>query len=114
MTNEDDQSPLFAPYVPITHLYFGESPSEATVLRIGCQCPRLVELVIAAYGPDTFDNALLSVAQGCPRLSAVGLGDCEITYVQWQSYFSTELSWTVVSLEMSYQENGNILAPRSL
>ena len=79
MTNEDDQSPLFAPYIPITHLYFGESPSEATVLRIGYQCPRLVELVIAAYGPDTLDSALLSVAQGCPRLSAVGLGDCDIT-----------------------------------
>ncbi|KOC63094.1 F-box/LRR-repeat protein 21 [Habropoda laboriosa] len=79
MTNEDDQRPLFAPYVPITHLYFGEAPSEATVLRIGYQCPRLVELVIAAYGPGLLDHALLSIAQGCPRLSAIGLGDCEIT-----------------------------------
>ncbi|XP_043260087.1 F-box/LRR-repeat protein 3-like [Colletes gigas] len=79
ITNEDDQSPLFAPYVPITHLYFGEAPSEATMLRIGCLCPRLVELVIAAYGPELLDRALLSVAQGCPLLSAVGLGDCEIT-----------------------------------
>lgn len=81
MTSEDDQSPLFAPYVPITHLYFGEAPSEATVLRIGYQCPRLIELVIAAYGPGLLDHVLLSVAQRCPRLSAVGLGDCEITYV---------------------------------
>lgn len=79
MTTEDEQSPLFAPCVPVTHLYFGEAPSEETVLRIGCQCPRLVELVIAAYGPDTLDRAMLSVAQGCSRLSAVGLGDCEIT-----------------------------------
>ncbi|CAK9831541.1 F-box/LRR-repeat protein 21 [Anthophora retusa] len=79
VTNEEDQSPLFAPYVPITHLYFGEAPSEATVLRIGYQCPRLVELVIAAYGPGLLDHALLSIAQGCPRLSAIGLGDCEIT-----------------------------------
>ncbi|XP_053994220.1 F-box/LRR-repeat protein 3-like isoform X2 [Hylaeus anthracinus] len=79
MTNEVDQSPLFAPYVPITHLYFGEAPSEATMLRISCLCPRLIELVVAAYGPETLDRALLSVAQGCPRLNAVGLGDCEIT-----------------------------------
>ncbi|OAD57816.1 40S ribosomal protein S3a [Eufriesea mexicana] len=79
MTNEDDQSPLFAPYVPITHLYFGEAPSEATALCIGHQCPRLIELVIAAYGPGLLDHALQCVAQGCPRLSAVGLGDCEIT-----------------------------------
>ncbi|XP_076643150.1 F-box/LRR-repeat protein 3 [Halictus rubicundus] len=79
MTSEDDQSLLLAPCVPITHLYFGEAPSEATLLRIGCVCPRLVELVIAAYGPDTLDRALLSVAEGCTNLSAVGLGDCEIT-----------------------------------
>ncbi|XP_076754554.1 F-box/LRR-repeat protein 3 [Xylocopa sonorina] len=79
MTNEDDQSPLFAPYVPITHLYFGEAPSEAIMLRIAYQCPRLVELVIAAYGPGLIDHTLLSIAQGCPRLSAIGLGDCEIT-----------------------------------
>lgn len=82
MTTEDEQSPLFAPCVPVTHLYFGEAPSEETVLRIGCQCPRLVELVIAAYGPDTLDRAMLSVAQGCSRLSAVGLGDCEIDHVR--------------------------------
>lgn len=81
MTNEDDQSQLLAPYVPITHLYFGEAPSEATLLRIAGVCSRLVEIVIAAYGPDTLDRALLSVAEGCPRLNAVGLGDCEITYV---------------------------------
>ncbi|XP_017888362.2 F-box/LRR-repeat protein 3-like isoform X1 [Ceratina calcarata] len=79
MTNEDDQSLLFAPYVPVTHLYFGEAPSEATMLCVGCQCPRLVELVIAAYGPGPIDRALLSIVQGCPRLSALGLGDCEIT-----------------------------------
>ncbi|CAL7951776.1 unnamed protein product [Xylocopa violacea] len=79
MTSEDDQSPLFAPYVPITHLYFGEAPSEAIMLCIAYQCPRLIELVIAAYGPDLIDHTLLSIAQGCPRLSAIGLGDCEIT-----------------------------------
>lgn len=79
MTNDDDQTPLIAPYVPITHLYFGEAPSEATVLCIGYQCPRLVELVIAAYGPGLLDHALLSIAEGCPRLNAVGLGDCEVT-----------------------------------
>ncbi|XP_012144439.1 F-box/LRR-repeat protein 3 [Megachile rotundata] len=79
MTNDDDQTPLIAPCVPITHLYFGEAPSEATVLCIGYQCPRLVELVIAAYGPDLLDHALLSIADGCPRLNAVGLGDCEVT-----------------------------------
>ncbi|XP_029040332.1 F-box/LRR-repeat protein 3-like [Osmia bicornis bicornis] len=79
MTNEDDQTPLIAPYVPITHLYFGEAPSEATVLCIADQCPQLVELVIAAYGPGLLDDALLSIAEGCPRLNAVGLGDCEIT-----------------------------------
>lgn len=81
MTNEDDQSPLFAPYVPITHLYFGETPSETMILHIGYQCPRLVELVIAAYGSGLLDRPLLFVAEHCPRLSAVALGDCEITYV---------------------------------
>lgn len=49
--------------------------------QISKQCPRLIELVIAAYGPDPIDRFLISMAKDCSRLSAIGLGDCEITYV---------------------------------
>lgn len=79
MTGEEDQNPLFTVHVPLTHLYFGEAPSEATITRIAQECPRLIELVIAASGSSTLDKALLSIAQGCPRLIALALGDCEIT-----------------------------------
>lgn len=79
MSNEEDYNPLLTVHVPLTHLYFGEAPSEATAARVARHCPRLVELVIAAYSFGTLDRILLSVAQGCPRLTALALGDCEVT-----------------------------------
>lgn len=80
MIEEDDQKLLFTSHVPVTHLYLGDT-SESIISRISEQCPRLIELVIAAYGPSPIDRFLISVAKSCMRLSAVGLGDCEITYV---------------------------------
>lgn len=79
MTNDDDQSHLFLSYIPVTHLYLGEAPSEETVSKVSSHCPRLSELVIAAYTSGPLDDTLLAVAKGCPRLSALGLGDCEVS-----------------------------------
>lgn len=76
---EDEHETIFASRLPVTHLYFGEAPSELIASRIHEHCPRLVELVIAAYGPELIDDVLISVARSCPRLSAIGLGDCEIS-----------------------------------
>lgn len=81
MTDDDDQKLLFASHVPVTHLYLGDVPSQATISRISEQCPRLIELVIAAYGSGPIDRFLISMAKSCTQLSAVGLGDCEVTYV---------------------------------
>lgn len=81
MTDDDDQKSLFTSHMPVTHLYLGEAISESIMAQISKQCPQLIELVIAAYGSGPIDRFLISVAKGCSQLSAVGLGDCEITYV---------------------------------
>lgn len=52
--------------------------------RISKQYPHLIELVIAVYGSGPIDRFLISMAKDCSQLSAVGLGDCEITYVDIQ------------------------------
>ncbi|KAL0117598.1 hypothetical protein PUN28_010418 [Cardiocondyla obscurior] len=79
MTNEDDQKLLFTSHIPVTHLYLGDATSELIMSQISNQCPRLIELVIAAYGSSPIDQFLISVAKTCSQLSAVGLGNCEIT-----------------------------------
>lgn len=79
MTEEEDFDSIIAVNIPLTHLFLGNSTPSAVVDKIGSLCPRLEELVISAYDPETLDKALLSIALGCPRLSAVGLGNCEIT-----------------------------------
>jgi hypothetical protein len=79
LTEPRDYEELLESYVPLTHLYFGDGVPPSVVKWVGERCPRLQELVIGAYGPETIDETLLSAAKGCPRLRAVGLGDCEIT-----------------------------------
>ncbi|XP_047346465.1 F-box/LRR-repeat protein 3-like [Vespa velutina] len=79
ITDEEEHKSLFTSHIPVTHLYFGEAPSESIALRIHSYCPRLMELVIAAYGPGLIDDVLINVARGCPHLNAIGLGDCEIS-----------------------------------
>ncbi|EFN87630.1 F-box/LRR-repeat protein 3 [Harpegnathos saltator] len=79
MADEDDERLLFTPHFPVTHLYLGDAPSQATISRISEQCPRLIELVIAAYESGPIDRFLISIAKNCAQLSAVGLGDCEVT-----------------------------------
>lgn len=81
MTDDDDQKLLFTSHMPVTHLYLGDETSESIMSRISKQCPRLIELIVATYGSGPIDRFLISVAKGCSRLSAVGLGNCEITYV---------------------------------
>ncbi|XP_014227197.1 F-box/LRR-repeat protein 3-like isoform X1 [Trichogramma pretiosum] len=79
LTEVKDYEALLQSYVPLTHLYFGEEAPSSAIARVGERCPRLGELVVGAYGPETADCALLSIARGCPKLTALGLGDCEIT-----------------------------------
>ncbi|XP_014485831.1 PREDICTED: F-box/LRR-repeat protein 3-like [Dinoponera quadriceps] len=77
--DDDDQKSLFMSHVPVTHLHLGDVPSQATISRISEQCTRLVELVIAAYSSGPIDSFLISIAKNCAQLSAVGIGDCEVT-----------------------------------
>lgn len=85
MNDDNDQKLLFTSHIPVTHLYLGDAISESIMSRISKQCPRLIELVIAAYGSGPIDQFLISMAEGCSRLSAVGLGECEITYVDMRT-----------------------------
>lgn len=114
MTNEDDQKYLFMPCIPVTHLYFGEAPSEETVSRVCSHCPRLCELVVAAYISGPLDHALLSVAKGCPRLSALGLGDCEVScssLLEFVSICADRLQILYV-WETSLIEDGDLDVPK--
>lgn len=78
MTDDDNKKLLFTSHIPVTHLYLGDATSES-MSRISKQCPRLIELVIATYESGPIDRFLISMAKSCSHLSAVSLGDCEIT-----------------------------------
>ncbi|XP_018300886.1 F-box/LRR-repeat protein 3 isoform X2 [Mycetomoellerius zeteki] len=78
MTDDDNKKLLFTSHIPVTHLYLDDATSES-MSRISKQCPRLIELVIATYESGPIDRFLISMAKSCSHLSAVSLGDCEIT-----------------------------------
>ncbi|CAN0345343.1 unnamed protein product [Lampetra fluviatilis] len=77
--DEEEFEPFFRDATPVTHLYFGRSVSKAVLGRVGLHCPRLVELVVCANGLLPLDDELLRIAERCGSLSAVGLGECEVS-----------------------------------
>ncbi|XP_051163510.1 F-box/LRR-repeat protein 3-like [Leptopilina boulardi] len=79
LTEENDYKLILKPCVPVTHLFLGDSTPSNIIDDVANFCPGLKEIVIAAYGPDTIDTTLLLIAKKCTRISAIGLGDCEIT-----------------------------------
>ncbi|KAG7222389.1 hypothetical protein INR49_016344, partial [Caranx melampygus] len=76
---EDEFGPFFRDEIPVTHLYFGRSVSKDVLGRVGLTCPRLVELVVCANGLRPLDEELIRIAQRCTQLSAIGLGECEVS-----------------------------------
>ncbi|XP_025933252.1 F-box/LRR-repeat protein 3 isoform X3 [Apteryx rowi] len=76
----EEEFDLFFRYeIPVTHLYFGRSVSKDVLGRVGMTCPRLVELVVCANGLRPLDEELIRIAERCKYLSAVGLGECEVS-----------------------------------
>ncbi|XP_041846915.1 F-box/LRR-repeat protein 3 isoform X3 [Melanotaenia boesemani] len=71
--------PFFCEETPVTHLYFGRAVSKEMLGRIGLNCPRLVELVVCANGLEPLDEELFRIAERCKSLTAIGLGECEVT-----------------------------------
>lgn len=96
ITGEDGFASLFNTYVPVTHLYFGEDAPMAVLARIGKYCPRLVELVVSSHDPGPIDQVLITTAKGCPRLSTVDLGDCELTYVHFDAKTKPFIIWNQI------------------
>lgn len=76
---ENEYKSILKPCVPVTHLFLGESTPSSIVDNVANFCPGLKEIVISQYGPHTIDETLLLIAKKCTRISAVGLGDCEMT-----------------------------------
>uniref|UniRef100_A0A6I8P4H7 F-box and leucine rich repeat protein 3 n=1 Tax=Ornithorhynchus anatinus TaxID=9258 RepID=A0A6I8P4H7_ORNAN len=76
---EEEFDPFFRYEVPATHLYFGRSVSKDVLGRVGLTCPRLVELVVCANGLRPLDEELIRIAERCKNLSAIGLGECEVS-----------------------------------
>ncbi|XP_056347456.1 F-box/LRR-repeat protein 3 isoform X2 [Oenanthe melanoleuca] len=76
---EEEFDPFFRYEIPVTHLYFGRSVSKDVLGRVGLTCPRLVELVVCANGLRPLDEELICIAERCKYLSAVGLGECEVS-----------------------------------
>ncbi|KAI1241811.1 hypothetical protein IHE44_0005308 [Lamprotornis superbus] len=76
---EEEFDPFFRYEIPVTHLYFGRSVSKDVLGRVGMTCPRLVELVVCANGLRPLDEELICIAERCKYLSAVGLGECEVS-----------------------------------
>uniref|UniRef100_A0A8C4NC51 F-box and leucine-rich repeat protein 3, like n=1 Tax=Eptatretus burgeri TaxID=7764 RepID=A0A8C4NC51_EPTBU len=76
---EEEFEAFFCDATPVTHLYFGHSVSKAVLGRVGLHCPRLVELVVCANGMQLLDEELICIAQRCRSLTAIGLGECEVS-----------------------------------
>ncbi|XP_051506010.1 F-box/LRR-repeat protein 3-like [Myxocyprinus asiaticus] len=76
---EEEHKPFFHEEMPVTHLYFGQAVSKDMLGRIGLNCPRLVELVVCANGLEPLDEELIHIADRCKSLTAIGLGECEVT-----------------------------------
>ncbi|KAH0624476.1 hypothetical protein JD844_031952 [Phrynosoma platyrhinos] len=76
---EEEFDPFFRYEIPVTHLYFGRSVSKEVLGRVGMTCPRLVELVVCANGLRPLDEELIRIAEHCKNLSAIGLGECEVS-----------------------------------
>lgn len=76
---EEEFQPFFCEETPVTHLYFGRTVSKDMLGRIGLNCPRLVELVVCANGLEPLDVELIRIAERCKSLTAIGLGECEVT-----------------------------------
>uniref|UniRef100_UPI00358FDBDE F-box/LRR-repeat protein 3 n=1 Tax=Myxine glutinosa TaxID=7769 RepID=UPI00358FDBDE len=76
---EEEFEPFFFDLTPVTHLYFGRSVSKAVLGRVGLYCPRLLELVVCANGMQHLDEELLRIAGCCLSLTAIGLGECEVS-----------------------------------
>ncbi|KAM7000664.1 F-box/LRR-repeat protein 3 isoform 2-T2 [Tautogolabrus adspersus] len=76
---EEEFEPFFREETPVTHLYFGRAVSKEMLGRIGLNCPRLVELVVCANGLQPLDEELIRIAERCKSLTAIGLGECEVT-----------------------------------
>lgn len=76
---EDEFGPFFCDEMPVTHLYFGRSVSKEVLGRVGMTCPRLIELVVCANGLRPLDEELIRIAERCQHLSAIGLGECEVS-----------------------------------
>nr|XP_033783081.1 F-box/LRR-repeat protein 21-like isoform X1 [Geotrypetes seraphini]XP_033783082.1 F-box/LRR-repeat protein 21-like isoform X1 [Geotrypetes seraphini]XP_033783083.1 F-box/LRR-repeat protein 21-like isoform X1 [Geotrypetes seraphini]XP_033783084.1 F-box/LRR-repeat protein 21-like isoform X1 [Geotrypetes seraphini]XP_033783085.1 F-box/LRR-repeat protein 21-like isoform X1 [Geotrypetes seraphini] len=76
---EEEFDGFFREETPVTHLYFGRAVSKAMLGRIGLNCPRLIELVVCANGLQPLDEELISIAERCKHLTAMGLGECEVT-----------------------------------
>uniref|UniRef100_A0A8C6WZM1 F-box and leucine-rich repeat protein 3, like n=1 Tax=Neogobius melanostomus TaxID=47308 RepID=A0A8C6WZM1_9GOBI len=60
---EEEFEPFFCEETPVTHLYFG----------------RAVKLVVCANGLEPLDKELIRIAERCKSLTAIGLGECEVT-----------------------------------
>ncbi|XP_072256826.1 F-box/LRR-repeat protein 3-like isoform X1 [Pyxicephalus adspersus] len=76
---EEEFDAFFRDETPVTHLYFGRAVSKAMLGRIGMNCPRLIELVVCANGLQPLDDELIRIADRCKNLTAIGLGECEVS-----------------------------------
>uniref|UniRef100_A0A670J1U5 F-box/LRR-repeat protein 21-like n=1 Tax=Podarcis muralis TaxID=64176 RepID=A0A670J1U5_PODMU len=76
---EEEFDAFFREETPVTHLYFGRAVSKSMLGRIGLNCPRLIELVVCANGLQPLDDELIRIAERCKNLTAMGLGECEVT-----------------------------------
>uniref|UniRef100_A0A671NI40 F-box and leucine-rich repeat protein 3, like n=1 Tax=Sinocyclocheilus anshuiensis TaxID=1608454 RepID=A0A671NI40_9TELE len=76
---EEEFEPFFREQTPVTHLYFGRAVSKDMLGRIGLNCPRLTELLVCANWLEPLDEELICIAERCKSLTAIGLGECEVT-----------------------------------
>jgi hypothetical protein len=67
-------------------------------VSVAKHCPRLRELVVGANGNTTIDSELIGVANNCPHLTSLGLGECEVCTNINLIYIDTQINISNVSL----------------
>ncbi|XP_028821817.1 F-box/LRR-repeat protein 3-like [Denticeps clupeoides] len=105
---EDEFGPFFREEIPVTHLYFGRSVSKEVLGRVGMNCPRLVELVVCANGLRPLDEELIRIAERCQHLTAIGLGECEVScsaFVEFVKMCGRRLSQLSIMEEVLVPDN---------
>uniref|UniRef100_A0A8C0QSH5 Uncharacterized protein n=1 Tax=Chelonoidis abingdonii TaxID=106734 RepID=A0A8C0QSH5_CHEAB len=91
-------------YTPL----LGHAVSKTMPSHTGMNCPRLIELVGCANGLQPLNDELICTAECCKNLTAMGLGDCEVTcrdFIKFVKMHEARLTLLSITEEVLIPDN---------